>query len=188
MAASSRILVTCALGLMGHLAPAVHAPYPQPGPNGSGQPTAYEVKAAYIFNLLPFTTWPASAFASADAPLNVCVATPDPFGSILRRTFESERVGTHPVAVKTISSPGAVRDCHVLFVGDDADGNGAFEQASQNAPVLTIGESRQFQQRGGIITFVIENSRVRFDVNQQAAARAGLQLSSKILQVARHTS
>ena len=188
MADPFRSLVTCALALAVHLAPAVRVVYPQPRPNGSGQPTAYEVKAAYIFNLLPFTTWPASAFAAADAPLNVCVATPNPFGSILRRTFENEHVGTHPVTVKPISSPGAVRDCHVLFVGVDADENGAFAQASQNAPVLTIGESPQFQQRGGIITFVIENNRVRFDVNQKAATRAGLQLSSKILQVARHTS
>jgi hypothetical protein len=154
----------------------------------STQAREYNVKAAYIFNLLPFTTWPATAFPTPNAPFNLCVAAPNPFGDTLRQTFQNERVGSHPVAVLQVTSPVEVRDCHVLFVGSNADATGVLEQAAQNAPVLTIGESSQFAQRAGLITFVVEQGRVRFDVNQTAAARGNLQFSSKILQVARKVS
>jgi hypothetical protein len=152
------------------------------------QAREYQVKAAYIFNLLPFTTWPPTAFRTANAPLNVCIASPNPFGDALRETFQNEHVGSHPVAIVQVTSPAAVIDCHVLFVGSEADPAGTLEQVAQNAPVLTIGESMRFEQRGGIITFVIEQGRVRFDLNQTAAARVNLQFSSKVLQVARNIS
>jgi len=51
--------------------------------------------------------------------------------------------------------------------------------------VLTVGEGEAFAHAGGVIAFVIENRRVRFDINQTAADSAGLQLSSKLLSVAR---
>jgi len=182
----SRIRATCALALLSQFSvAAIATTQDRTVPT---QDREYQVKAAYIFNLLPFTTWPATAFRSPDAPLNLCIATPNPFGDALRQTFQSERVGSHPVAIVPITSPGAVIDCHVLFIGSDADATGALEQVAQNAPVLTIGESPRFEQRGGMITFVIEQGRVRFDLNQTAAARVNLQFSSKVLQVARNIS
>ena len=186
MARLSRIPATCALALLSQLSAAAIAT--PPARTIATQDREYQVKAAYIFNLLPFTTWPATAFRTADAPLNLCIATPNPFGDALRQTFQNERVGSHPVAIVPITSPAAVIDCHVLFIGSDGDPTGALEQVAQNAPVLTIGESTRFEQRGGMITFVIEQGRVRFDLNQTAAARVNLQFSSKVLQVARHIS
>jgi hypothetical protein len=178
-----RLVATCALALAGQCATAALG---APAATAVAQDREYQVKAAYIFNLLPFTTWPATAFRSANAPLNLCVATPNPFGDALRQTFQNEHVGSHPVAIVQVTSPAAVVDCHVLVVGSDADATGALEQVAQNAAVLTIGESPRFEQRGGIITFVIEQGRVRFDLNQTAAARVNLQFSSKVLQVARN--
>jgi len=182
----SRIFATCALALLSLFARAASAA--PPARTSATQEREYQVKAAYIFNLLPFTTWPATAFRSGNAPLNLCIANPDPFGDALRQTFQNEHVGSHPVAIVQVTSPGAVIDCHVLFVGADADPTGALEQVAQNAPVLTIGESTRFEQRGGMITFVIDQGRVRFNLNQTAAARVNLQFSSKVLQVARAIS
>jgi hypothetical protein len=163
---------------------------PRHDASASTQPQApeYDVKAAYIFNLLPFTTWPASAFESPSSPFTICVAEPDPFGASLRQTFQNEHVGGHPVVVTDISSPGAVRGCHVLFIGASADASGALEQAAAGGPVLTIGDEMRFEQRGGMITFVLEHGRVRFDVNKTSAAKVSLQFSSKVLQVARSIS
>ena len=151
----------------------------------SSQRMEYAVKAAYIFNLLPFTTWPPAAFQSATAPLTICVAQPNPFGDVLRQTFQNEHVGTHPVVVTPVASAAAIRDCHVLFIGAKADSDGALEHAASTGPVLTIGEAQQFAERGGMITFVMEYGRVRIDVSRSAAERVHIQFSSKILQVAR---
>src|SRR5690348_10550659 len=77
------------------------------------QPLEYEVKAAYIFNLANFTTWPPAAFATPATALEVCVADPNPFGDLLVRTFQGEQVGGHPVIVVVVKDPAAVRACHV---------------------------------------------------------------------------
>ena len=154
----------------------------------STQEREYDVKAAYIFSLLPFTTWPASAFSSAAAPLTLCIAAPDPFGGALQRTFQNERVGSHPVVVTRVTTRDAARGCHVLFISAAADPDGSLERVVGTAPVLTIGETARFESRGGLVTFVIEQGRVRFDLNQTAAARVGIQFSSKVLQVARKVS
>jgi hypothetical protein len=191
VASPGRIFTTCALTLLVRAAAFTRPRTPASPtlvPSISAQALEYDVKAAYIFNLLPFTTWPPSAFASPSAPLTICVAQPDPFGGVLAQTFANEQVGTHPIVIKQVTSPGAVPQCHVLFIGADADANGALEQAAATSAVLTVGEGPQFERRGGIITFVVEFGRVRFDVSQTAAARVNIQLSSKVLQVARNIS
>jgi hypothetical protein len=154
----------------------------------ASQASEYDVKAAYIFNLLPFTTWPPSAFRSPSAPLTICVAQPDPFGNALERTFQHEDVAAHPVVITHVSSVDELAGCHVLFLGAAADASGTLEAAAAKAPLLTIGEGPRFEGRGGMITFVVELGRVRFDVNKSAAGRANIQFSSKILQVARKIS
>ncbi len=154
----------------------------------AAQGLEYEVKAAYIFNLVNATDWPATAFTSASAPFNVCVARPSPFGPVLAETFHNERVGSHPVVVSVVDSPQEVAQCHLLFIGRDADGRGTLQSGAAAAPVLTVGESRAFESRGGIITFVSEAGRIRFNVHHSSAAKRGLTLSSKVLQVARQVS
>lgn len=156
--------------------------------SSAAQGLEYEVKAAYIFNLVNATEWPATAFASADAGFNVCVAHANPFGALLAQTFHNERVGSHPVVVSVVDSPQDAARCHLLFIGRDADGRGTLQAAAAAAPVLTVGESRAFESRGGIITFVSEAGRIRFNVQHSAAGKRGLTLSSKVLQVARQVS
>lgn len=153
-----------------------------------GQASEYEVKAAYIFNLLPFTTWPPTAFQTPTSPLTICVAAPDPFGNLLKQTFQDERVGDHPVVVTDVASAAAVGGCQVLFIGASADADGTIQRAAASGSILTVGEAGRFQQRGGMVTFFIERGRVRFDVNQTSAARTRIQFSSKILQIARMVS
>jgi hypothetical protein len=147
----------------------------------------YSVKAAFVFNLANFTTWPSSALPDA-TPLRVCVAQPDPFGGAVNQVFRNEQVAGHHVVVTSIRSPDEVHGCNLLFIGSGADSSGALLKTAAGMPILTIGETPGFEQRGGVITFVIDQGRVRFDVNREAAEHAGIQLSSKILQVARRIS
>jgi hypothetical protein len=148
----------------------------------------YDVKAAYIFNLSHYTGWPSAAFDTPSAPFRVCVADPDPFGRSLTQTFRDETVEGRAVVVSVVRSKGELRGCHVLFVGQTADASGTLQQAAAGEPILTVGESATFEKRGGIITFVSDAGRIRFDVSQEQASRAGIKLSSKVLQVARKVS
>ena len=148
------------------------------------RPSEYDVKAAFLLNFTKFVEWPPASFASADSPLAICVAAPDPFGPVLDQMVEGETVNGRKVVVRRIvenPSPGA---CQVLYVG--AAVKGAREAlASVGSGVLTVGEGQRFLRDGGMIAFVIDNRRVRFDINQSAADSASLRLSSKLLSVAR---
>ena len=148
----------------------------------------YEVKAAYVFNFVNATDWPPAAFPSASAPFRVCVAESNPFDGLLGQAFQNEQVNGHPVIVSLVKTPPEISTCHVLFIARGADESGTLQKAAATAPVLTVGESRTFQKRGGIITFVADADRIRFDVNHQQATRTGITLSSKVLRVARQVS
>jgi hypothetical protein len=54
----------------------------------------------------------------------------------------------------------------------------------QGAPVLTVGDTEGFLRAGGVINFVLEGSKVRFLIDQAAAERSGLRISSKLMRLA----
>ncbi len=144
----------------------------------------YSVKAAFLFNFTKYIEWPPEAFARPDAPLEICVFGSDPFGETLDQTVAGESVNGHKVVVHRVSRSPVPKSCHVVFFG-------AVEKGDHNVlpelgrGVLTVGEGEPFLGEGGMIAFVIENRRVRFAINQTAAAGAGLRLSSQLLKVAK---
>jgi hypothetical protein len=158
--------------LMGLLAAAEAAP-----------PLEYQVKAAFLLNFTKFTDWPPSETAIAETPFDICIVGEDPFGSVLDQMVEGETFQGRRIAVQRVRRPLPAA-CQVVFVDKaEKDVEGLLSEVGTG--VLTVGEAPGFLRAGGIIGFVVENRRVRFDVNQGAAARARLRISSKLLSVAR---
>lgn len=148
-------------------------------------PTEYEVKAAYLYNFGLFVHWRASAAAGGEAPFTVCVLGMDPFGKILDSTIAGETIGGQNVIARRIMSDAGASECRILFISSSEDG--ALKQILSDvggASILTVSDMPEFIDRGGIIEFVIENSRVRFEINLAAAERAHLTLSSQLLKLA----
>jgi YfiR/HmsC-like len=151
----------------------------------AGQPPIeYQVKAAFLLNFTKFTEWPPAAFGSPDSPLTICILGDDPFGNVLDQIVEGEVVDGRKIAVQRIKSAPPARSCQALFV------NRAGKDPPKIFPglgpgVLTIGEGEGFIHDGGMIAFILEDRRVRFNVNQAAAENAGLKLSSRLLRVAK---
>ncbi len=155
------------------------------GPILDAAPSAsleYDVKAAFLLNFTKFVEWPPSAFASPDAPLTICILGDDPFGRAIDQLVEGEFVNRHRIAVERIRTDQP-KSCQVLFVGNNGSIPTAFSAA--NPAVLTVGDGTDFLRQGGVIAFVVDNRRVRFDISLKAATNAGLKLSSKLLTVAR---
>ena len=144
----------------------------------------YDIKAAYLYNFVTYTEWPANAFVSADAPLRVCIVGEDPFGSVLERTVHGEVIAGRRLVVERFPRPERLPQCHLVFV-PRATPPVPILDAVATAPVLTIGESGAFADAGGIIVFVPESGRIRFEVNRTQAGRRGLRLNARLLQVAR---
>jgi hypothetical protein len=144
----------------------------------------YQVKAAFLLNFTKFIEWPPSAFQQADSPVSICILGVDPFGGGLDQMLSGELVNGRKVVAQRIKSAPPPKACQALFVSrPEKDGGKILPGLGPG--VLTIGEGESFIRDGGMIAFVIQNRRVRFEINQAIAENAGLKLSSKLLSVAK---
>ncbi len=147
------------------------------------RPTEYQVKAAYLFNFAKFVKWPASA--SSDKEFDICVLGNDPFGDALKKTVAGERIEGKPVVVRKTTSAADASNCRIVFVSESESGRmGSIVSALSRSPVLTVSDADGFVDHRGMIQFVMDNDRVRFQVNLSSAEKAGLALSSELLKVA----
>jgi hypothetical protein len=147
-------------------------------------PLEYQVKAAFLLNFTKFIEWPPAAFRQQDSPVSICILGVDPFGGVLDQMLSGEVVNGRKVVAQRIRSAPAPQVCQALFVG--RPGKDLGKMLPELGPgVLTVGEGEGFIRDGGMIAFVIENRRVRFEINQAIAENAGLKLSSKLLSVAK---
>lgn len=152
---------------------------------GQQKASEYQVKAAYLYNFGRFIEWPAGTTTAKSSSFTICVLGEDPFGPSLDRTLAGEMIGDQKVAAKRILSPQESVDCQILYIGSSEANqfNKIIEKFDKTA-VLTVSDIPHFSKRGGMIQFVMEENRIRFEVNLTAAQRAGLTLSSELLKVA----
>jgi hypothetical protein len=115
----------------------------------------------------------------------VCVLGPDPFGPALDAVLAGETIAGKNVVAKRISTPQESSRCQILFLSasESARVNKIIETLDK-AAVLTVSDMPQFSEHGGMIQFVLEGKKVRFEVNLAATQHAGLTLSSELLKVA----
>lgn len=145
----------------------------------------YAVKATFLYKFAPFVEWPAGAFASPSSPLVLCVAGMDPFGSILDRAVAGARINQRPIATRRLSAPDPGAGCHIVYLaGLDAEPLADALTALRDTPVLTVTDAASGSAAKGIIHFVVQENRVRFEINNAAAERAGIAMSSKLLSLA----
>jgi hypothetical protein len=151
----------------------------------SPKPTDYDVKAAYLYNFGRFVEWPAKITTGKTSSFTICVLGADPFGPALDTTLAGETIGNQRVAARRISSPQESVDCQILFIASsEANRFNKIIESYNKTAVLTVSDIPHFSKRGGMIQFVTEGNRIRFEVNLTATQRAGLTLSSELLKVA----
>jgi hypothetical protein len=145
----------------------------------------YQVKAAYLYGFSRFVEWPASAPAAGGPAFVLCVLGDDPFGRELDGVTVGAVMKDKPVSIRRISQLDESGPCHTLFISaSEGDRLGNILETLDHRPVLTVSDAPQFAQRGGMIGFFLDGSRVRFVVNLAAAQEAGLVLNSELLRVA----
>jgi hypothetical protein len=145
----------------------------------------YQVKATYLYNFGRFVHWPPNATATKGDSFSICVLGQDPFGPTLDSTLAGEMLDGKPLAVKRISTPRDAGECRILFVSSTEEHHlKEILAAVEQAGVLTVSDIPGFSRRGGMIQFVMEGDRVRFEINLTTAESARLVLSSELLKVA----
>lgn len=155
-------------------------------PAGAQQVTEQDVEAAFLYNFTRFVEWPAE-LPSAPEPFRVCIVAGPTMTAAVQRTMQGESVNGRAIATPSPTSAQEARRCQILFVGRaEMDRAASLLAAVRTLPVLTVSDGDRFIARGGVIQFVRDGGRVRFDVNVEAARRTGLSISSRLLQVARN--
>jgi hypothetical protein len=154
-------------------------------PNPPKVSLEYAVKATYLYKFAPFVNWPPDTFEAADAPFRICVVGDDPFKEFLGKAVAGQRLGTHPFEVRRMETIGPGAGCQIVFISRlRAQSLGAALASVNGEPVLTVTDSTIDPDSGSIVQFVIDNGRVRFDINTSAAARNHLTINSKLLNLA----
>lgn len=146
----------------------------------------YKVKAAFLYNFAKFVEWPSDSFDGPGEPVTLCVLGDDPFGESLDTVVRGESLNGRPFVVHRTRDLREARACHVVFVpASESRRQGEILGTLRGAGVLTVGEGQGFLTDGGVIRFVLDQNRVRFEVNLDAAGAHQLRLSSKLLRLAR---
>jgi hypothetical protein len=145
----------------------------------------YEVKAAALYNIIAFTEWPESAFASADAPLMIAVFGRGPIAGVIADLIPKESWHGRKLALRSNPPVADATTCHVVFVSRTEQTRWDFMRGQfAGRPILTVGDGDDFAAQGGAVQLSIERGKLHLTVNLAAARAARLQISPKVLALA----
>jgi len=151
----------------------------------NSQPTEYQIKAAFLFNFAKFVEWPPEAFGGASSPLVIGILGDNPFHDDLTRIISHKAVDQHPLVVREYRSLEGLTNCHMLFISNsEKERLPEILALLKGSNVVSVGEMDQFTESGGMIKFALKENKIRFLINNEAAHRAGLKVSSKLLALA----
>lgn len=153
------------------------------GSSAADQPQEHQIQAVFILNFTKFIEWPPGSLGPPYSTFNICILGEDPFGSALDQVVSGEVVYGRKMAVRRIDRQPEPGFCQILFVGPHEEDSRLLSRLGPG--ILTVGEGQSFVRNGGMIGFVLENRHVSFEINRRAAEAAGLQISSKLLTVAK---
>lgn len=145
----------------------------------------YQVKAAFLYNFAKFVEWPPEAVGSSNGPIAICVLGQNPFGHALQDTVDGKTVSGRTFVVRQTAEAKQAAHCQILFVSSSERKRYAAILGELRAGgVLTVGETEDFAEAGGVVNLKLESSRVQIQINMSAAEEAGLHISSKLLSLA----
>ena len=155
--------------------------------SAQAQPVAdeYQVKAAYLLNFARFVEWSADALPSS-SPLVIAIVGDDSLGGALEETLRGKSANGHPIQFRRHRWDDVLTSCQIVFIcsSEEAHLPQILRYLGQSS-VLTVSDIDRFALRGGVIEFRMVGNRVRFDINRGSALASQLQISSKLLSVAR---
>lgn len=150
------------------------------------QPNEYIIKGVFLEKFTRFIDWPEySDVNDTLKPFIIGVVGKDPFQSKLSHLYEDRKIKKKIVLVKQITSNEQLEECHLLFIADSESYRfSRILKTVQDKPILTVGDSNKFSQRGIIINLKIQDNRIRFEIDESAAHKSGLHFSHLLLKEA----
>jgi YfiR/HmsC-like len=145
----------------------------------------YQVKAAYLLNFARFVEWPADVLP-VSSPLDVVLVGDDSFGGALEEVLRGKSANGHPIHLQHLRWNDVLTPYQIIFISTSEEAHlPQILRFLGHSSVLTVSDIDRFSLRGGVIEFRTVGNRVRFDINRTSALAAQLNISSKLLGVAR---
>ena len=145
----------------------------------------YQLKAAYMYNFAKFVDWPADALGDRTRPFAICVLGQTPLSQALRDALSGKVWDQRPLEFRQISDSNQAGKCQILFISLADKQTRLVLAEVKPLPVLTVGESEDFINQGGVVRFLLDGARVRLEFNLDAADSARLRVSAKLLGLAK---
>ncbi len=156
-----------------------------PAPARAAQPNEYALKAVFLYNFCRFIDWPDAAFSSPTDPLVIGVLGENPFGTLLEEAVSDETFRGRNIRIESYRSAREIGRCQLLFVSASESARLPETLAAvAGRSVVTVGETENFVEHGGMIALVADRNRVRLLINPGLLRAARLEVSSKLLRVA----
>ena len=166
---SASLLILAALALGAHAAEA----------------DEYKVKGTFLLRFAKFVEWPSEDQVGLKDEIRVCVLGSGRVASVLSDVLRGESAGRRDVIVRRVEDLAGVAWCRIVFITKSSELEPEIVVTSLGATsILTVGEMDGFAENGGMVNFTGDKNKVRFEINQRAASRAGLKISSKLLRLA----
>jgi len=148
-----------------------------------------------LYNFINFVDWPKEKVTDSNNLITIGIIGTDPFGKAFEPLKNKQAKGKKVIIKRFISLKEseksdnqiqAIRKCHLLFVcRSEKQQLRKIINIVKDHSVLLVGDMNDFLESGGIVNFVIENQKVRFEINNNAAKQAKLNIRSKLLRLAK---
>lgn len=145
----------------------------------------HQIKAVFLFNFSQFITWPNFSFKDDEDDFVICIMEHEStFTNIVKKVTAGERVKGRAIQVIRYNRNTKISGCQILFFTNktqyDIDWNSV-----KRLPILTVGESEGFVKEYGIINFILNGNNIHFEINHMRAQENGLNISFKLLRLAK---
>ena len=142
----------------------------------------FKVKAGFLMNISMFTEWPPSTDDFSSFTIGVTGDTP--LYDILEK-MNKKRIKNRPVVIRKVADISQTSSCQVLFIA--ASERYRLQQLLPEAHrrgIMTISDMRNFSKQGGMVSLVLIDDRITFELNLVAARAAKVSFSSQLLRLA----
>jgi YfiR/HmsC-like len=148
-------------------------------------PSEYQIKAVFLYNFAKFVEWPSDPGGNPGS-ISICVLGDDPFGGTLDEAIKGKTVNGRELVARRYKQVEETTHCQIVFIGSsNKKVLRPILESLKGESTLTVGETEGFARLGGMINFTLEESRVHFEINVDAADHARLKISSKLLNLAK---
>ena len=146
-----------------------------------------KVKVVFLEKFTRFVEWPEeSAISDTSKAFVLGVVGENPFGSLLEQAYATRKIKNKEVEICYVSNLNEISECHLLFIPKSKEKElSKILPLTKNKPILTIGDTKGFAERGVMINFYLSGNKIRFEINESAVRESGLSMSFLLLKIAK---